>query len=42
MPNKKVDDFRVSGTVHDKRVKLTVSDKIDIINNSEWIEAILR
>lgn len=31
MPNKKVDDFRVSGTVHDKRVKLTASDKTDII-----------
>ena len=31
MHNKKVDDFRVSGTVHDKRIKLTVIDKIDII-----------
>lgn len=31
MPNMKVENYRVSGTVNDKRVKLTQSDKIEIV-----------
>jgi len=31
VPNKKIEEFRVSGTVHDKRVKLSPADKMEIV-----------